>query len=126
MKQFVITASIASLVERGEEADQELIYTTSPVYNPQTVEDVLQPGATSFLVYRTSKGLADHAVHDFKRTHPDLDATTIHPLYVYGLLGSGQVYNAPATGTNQLYLLAYRGCTGPSHMCLPLHPVGGL
>jgi nucleoside-diphosphate-sugar epimerase len=28
--------------------------------------------------------------------------TTIHPSYVYGPLGSGQVYNAPATGTNQL------------------------
>jgi nucleoside-diphosphate-sugar epimerase len=28
--------------------------------------------------------------------------TTIHPSYVYGPLGSGQIYNAPATGTNQL------------------------
>ena len=27
--------------------------------------------------------------------------TTIHPSYVYGPLGSGQVYDAPATGTNQ-------------------------
>jgi nucleoside-diphosphate-sugar epimerase len=29
--------------------------------------------------------------------------TTIHPSYVYGPLGSGQVYNSPATGTN-LYI----------------------
>jgi nucleoside-diphosphate-sugar epimerase len=28
--------------------------------------------------------------------------TTIHPSYVYGPVGTGQVYNAPATGTNQL------------------------
>ena len=28
--------------------------------------------------------------------------TTIHPSYVYGPLGSGQVYNTPATGSNQL------------------------
>ena len=28
--------------------------------------------------------------------------TTIHPSYVYGPLGAGQVYNTPATGTNQL------------------------
>jgi nucleoside-diphosphate-sugar epimerase len=27
--------------------------------------------------------------------------TTIHPSYIYGPLGSGQVYNAPAAGTNQ-------------------------
>jgi len=27
--------------------------------------------------------------------------TTIHPSYVYGPLGSGQVYDAPATGTNR-------------------------
>ncbi len=26
--------------------------------------------------------------------------TTIHPSYVFGPLGSGQVYNSPATGTN--------------------------
>ncbi len=27
--------------------------------------------------------------------------TTIHPSYVFGPLGSGQVYNSPATGTNR-------------------------
>ena len=27
--------------------------------------------------------------------------TTIHPSYIYGPLGSGQVYNSPATGTNR-------------------------
>jgi nucleoside-diphosphate-sugar epimerase len=27
--------------------------------------------------------------------------TTIHPSYIYGPLGTGQVYNAPATGTNR-------------------------
>jgi nucleoside-diphosphate-sugar epimerase len=88
--------------ERGEEAGQELTYsTTPPAYNPHTVEDALQPGASSFLVYAISKGLADRAVRDFKRAHPDLDVTTIHPSYIYGPLGSGQVYNAPGTGTNQ-------------------------
>jgi nucleoside-diphosphate-sugar epimerase len=53
------------------------------------------------LVYTISKGLADRAVRDFKRAHPDVDVTTIHPSYVYGPVGSGQVYNAPGTGTNR-------------------------
>jgi nucleoside-diphosphate-sugar epimerase len=53
------------------------------------------------LVYSVSKGLADRAVRDFKRAHPDVDVTTIHPSYVYGPVGSGQVYSAPGTGTNR-------------------------
>jgi nucleoside-diphosphate-sugar epimerase len=53
------------------------------------------------VVYCVSKALADLAVRDFKRAHPDLDLTTIHPSYVYGPLGSGQVYNSAATGTNR-------------------------
>ena len=40
-------------------------------------------------------------MRDFKRAHPELDLTTIHPSYTYGPLGSGQVYSTPATGTNQ-------------------------
>lgn len=70
-------------------------------YNPQTAEDALKPDASAFLVYSVSKGLADRAVRDFKRSHPDVDLTTIHPGYVYGPLGSGQVYNSVATGTNR-------------------------
>jgi nucleoside-diphosphate-sugar epimerase len=45
-------------------------------------------------------------VRDFKRAHPDLDVTTIHPSYIYGPLGSGQVYSSPASGTNRyIYVL---------------------
>ena len=72
-----------------------------PAYNPQTIEDALQPGASPFLIYSISKGLADRAVRDFKCAHPDVDVTTIHPAFVYGPLGSGQIYNSPGTSTNQ-------------------------
>ena len=70
-------------------------------YNLQTIEDALQPGASAFVVYSVSKTLADLAVRDFKRAHPDVDLSTIHPTYIYGPLGSGQVYSSPATGTNR-------------------------
>jgi nucleoside-diphosphate-sugar epimerase len=137
VKQLVITASMASLAASADfwkeititekcesdnkkcrRADRELTYTTyPPAYNPQTVEDALQPTASALLVYTISKGLADRAVRDFKRAHPDLDVTTIHPSYIYGPLGSGQVYNAPATGTNRYIYGLISGASG--------RPVGG-
>jgi len=70
-------------------------------YSRQTAEEALSPGASPIFVYSTSKALADLAVRDYKRANPELDLTTIHPSYVYGPLGRGQVYNAPASGTNQ-------------------------
>jgi nucleoside-diphosphate-sugar epimerase len=63
-------------------------------------------------VYCISKGLADAAVRDFKSTHPDLDLTTIHPSFIYGPFGSGQVYNSPATGTNALIYALISGAPG--------------
>jgi nucleoside-diphosphate-sugar epimerase len=56
-------------------------------------------------------------VRDFKSTHPDLDLTTIHPSYVYGPLGTGQVYNSPAPGSNAYAYALISGAPG--------RPVGG-
>ena len=77
----------------------------------------MQPGVSGFDVYCISKSLADIAVRDFKRAHPDLDLTTIHPSYIYGPVGTGQVYNSPGTGTNGY---VYGLISGP-----PGRPVGG-
>jgi nucleoside-diphosphate-sugar epimerase len=131
VKQIVITASLASLAatydiwkeititEKCESNKNEILKggigltLTSPLpctaYNPQTIEDALRPGASGFLVYSVSKGLADRAAHDFKLAHPDLDLTTIHPSYVYGPFGTGQVYNSPATGTNEFIFALIAG-----------------
>ena len=70
-----------------------------------TFEEALRPGATPIVVYSTSKALADLAVRD-------LDLTTIHPSYVYGPLGRGQVYNAPTTGTNRYIYALINGEPG--------------
>ena len=80
-------------------------------YNPQTIEDALRPGAGRN-VYTVSKALADRAVRDFKRAHPELDVTTIHPSYVYGPLGSGQVYSTPGSGTNHFIYDLLAGAPG--------------
>ena len=86
-------------------------------YNPQTAEEALQPGVLGLDVYCISKSLADIAVRDFKRAHPDLDLTTVHPSIVYGRVGTGQVYNSPGTGTNALVYGLISGAAG--------RPVGG-
>jgi len=64
------------------------------------------------LVYSVSKGLADLAVRDYKRAHPDLDLTTIHPSYVYGPVGRGQVYDGLPTGTNRYIYGLVAGAAG--------------
>jgi nucleoside-diphosphate-sugar epimerase len=81
-------------------------------YNPQTVEDALKPGAPSFLVYSVAKTLTDVAVRDLKRAHPDLDLTTLHPSYVCGPLGTGQVYHSPAMATNKYVYELIAGAPG--------------
>ena len=81
-------------------------------FNPQTAKDALQPDATGLVVYSVSKALADRAVRDFKQAHPELDLTTIHPSYVYGPLGSGQVYSAPGAGTNRFIYALLAGAPG--------------
>lgn len=110
VKQLVITASIMSLAA----PDDFWTETTLSEKNtsPLTVEYALRPGATPIDVYGASKALADLAVRDFKRAHPELDLTTIHPSYVYGPLGRGQVYSAPNTGTNRYIYALINGEPG--------------
>ena len=138
VKQLVITASIMSLAapddfwkeitisEKSELVPSQLekarkdfdfrllrfLRPTPAETSPLTVEDGLRPGASPIDVYATSKALADLAVRDFKRAHPELDLTTIHPSYVYGPLGRGQVYSAPSTGTNRYIYALINGEPG--------------
>ena len=78
-------------------------------FSPLTREDALKPNATGFDVYSVSKGLSDLTVRNFKRDHPDFDIATIYPSLIFGPFGPGQVYDTPATGTNQhIYALIAR------------------
>ena len=81
-------------------------------HSPLTAEEALSPGASPILVYSTSKALADLAARDYKRAHPELDLTTIHPSYVYGPVGQGQVYSGPSTGTNRYIYALINGEPG--------------
>jgi nucleoside-diphosphate-sugar epimerase len=97
----------------AEEEALTLIITAA--HNNLTREDAVKPGLSSFDVYATSKGLADHAVSDFQREHPDFDITTIYPSYTFGPFGPGQVYNTPATGTNQYIYALISGASGRAY-----------
>ncbi|KAH8976398.1 NAD-P-binding protein [Lactarius hatsudake] len=98
VKKLVITESIVSLAAPNDYWKEITI--TENSYSRLTREDALKPGVTGFDVYSVSKSLSDLTVRNFKRDHPDFDITTIHPSYIYGPFGPGQVYDTPATGTN--------------------------
>jgi nucleoside-diphosphate-sugar epimerase len=144
VKKLVITSSVASLVTFDDLFKEEttvnekseythFLHPTSPPsfttaehppctkkkkgYNTQTAEDALASGAPGFPAYSISKSLADSAVRDFKRAHPEFDITTLHPSYIYGPLGRGQVYNSVTTGTNRYVYALISGA--------PDRPVGG-
>ena len=40
-------------------------------------------------------------MRNFIQEHPNIDITSVHPGYIYGPLGQGQVYNSPSSGTNR-------------------------
>ncbi|KAI9443361.1 NAD-P-binding protein [Lactarius indigo] len=112
VKKLVITESIVSLAAPGDLWKDITI--TEKSYSPLTREDALKPGATAFDVYSISKGLSDLTVRDFKSNHPDFNITTIHPSYIYAPLGSGQVYDTLATGTNRHIYALVAGAPGRS------------
>lgn len=79
-------------------------------FNPQTAEDALHLDQRSSRLQ--SQKLSHRAVRDFKRAHPELDLATIHPSYVYGPLGSGQIYGARGAGTNWFVYAPLAGAPG--------------
>ena len=132
VKKLVVTESLLSLAvandlwkdititekcewtkkSRGKGGAVWLTCNMDPANNGQTREDALKPGVSDLDVYTVSKGLSDLAVSNFKRAHPDFDIATIHPSYIYGPLGPGQVYNTPATGTNEYVYELIAGAPG--------------
>ncbi|KAH9047652.1 NAD-P-binding protein [Lactarius hengduanensis] len=115
VKKLVITESVVSLAAPDDYWKDITI--TENSYSRLTREDALKPGVTGFDVYSIFKSLSDLTVRNFKRDHPDFDITTIHPSYIFGPFGAGQVYHTPATGTNRYIYELIAGAPG--------RPVGG-
>jgi len=99
VKKLVITESIVSLAAPDDFWKDIIINENS--HSTLTREDAHKQSANGFVVYAASKALSDLTVRNFQRDHPDFDIASIHPSYIYGPLGPGQVYNTPASGTNR-------------------------
>ncbi|KAN0127437.1 hypothetical protein V8E53_014774 [Lactarius tabidus] len=111
VKQLVITESVVSLAAPADFWTD--ITLTEKSHSFLTREDALKPSATGFEVYCVSKGLSDLTVRNFIKEHPNnIDITSIHPGYIYGPLGQGQVYDSPSSGTNRFVYALIDGKPG--------------
>ncbi|TFY64335.1 hypothetical protein EVG20_g5981 [Dentipellis fragilis] len=63
-------------------------------------------------LYGVSKTLAEKALWKFASEHPELDVATVHPGYLFGAPGRGQVLDKPADGTNLCIYQLINGSAG--------------
>ncbi|TFY81094.1 hypothetical protein EWM64_g2911 [Hericium alpestre] len=110
IKKIVATASVISLNHPAESKSGKTF--TENDWNTQTLEEALQPDYPPFLVYGASKKLAEEALWNYAKEHPELDVATIHPSFLYGLAGRGQVIDVPADGTNGFIYALISGAKG--------------
>ncbi|KAI0043313.1 NAD(P)-binding protein [Auriscalpium vulgare] len=103
IKKVVVTSSVVALYNPTQPAQATI---GEKDHNNMTWEEALKPENVGLPVYAASKGLAEQALRKFAAEHPELDVATVHPPYIYGPTGPGQVITAPAAGTNeQIYVL---------------------
>ncbi|EIM81632.1 NAD-P-binding protein [Stereum hirsutum FP-91666 SS1] len=98
VNKVIVTSSVSSLF------DLDYLWTDRVFgekdWSSATREDALKPGVHPLTIYAVSKTLSEKAIRDFETKHPDMDIATIHPSYIYGPAGRGQIIDVPADGTN--------------------------
>ena len=110
-KMCVLIAPQARTKKGGGPADFLIQPSPCTAYNPQTTENALKPGATGFLVYAVSKGLAGRAARDIKHAHPDLDDDD-PPVVRLRASRHGSGLSLARSGYEWIYLRAHRQRTG--------------
>ncbi|TFY69960.1 hypothetical protein EVG20_g2920 [Dentipellis fragilis] len=77
------------------------ILTNHASHVPDWSDDTLEraTAAGPLAIYGISKTLAEQALWKFAAAHPELDVATVHPGFLYGKPGHGQVLDTPADGT---------------------------
>jgi len=107
IKKIVFTSSIASVMNNDIKGQAVSNYKfTDKDWNPATKEQALDGKHDDFYVYVAAKALAEREVWKFAAEHPDIDITTINPVFVYGPFSPGQVImkgDYGALGTNGLF-----------------------
>ncbi|TFY79079.1 hypothetical protein EWM64_g4929 [Hericium alpestre] len=97
VKKIVFTSSLITIADVPDMMSNKTF--TGEDWNGQTVEDALKADAPMWAAYGASKTASEKALWKFA-TDPEVDVTTIHPAFLYGPAGHGQVLDAPVTGTN--------------------------
>ncbi|KAF8228801.1 NAD(P)-binding protein [Tricholoma matsutake] len=91
---------------------------TSKDWSHASEEEAKEPGRSPFYVYLSSKYLAERALWEFVKAHPQLDVVTILPSYVFGPYA--ETYPRPITkenlGTNEV---VYGIMKGPQIQAIP-------
>ncbi|THH15862.1 hypothetical protein EW146_g4680 [Bondarzewia mesenterica] len=114
VKKIVLTSSIVTLAHPNDFWTDKTVGEND--WNPQTYEEAIKPGVPSFEVYGASKKLAEVVVWNFAKKHPEIDVATVHPPFLYGPSGRGQVIDTPSNGTNDL---VYNLISGPKGRPVP-------
>ncbi|KAA1470846.1 NAD-P-binding protein [Dentipellis sp. KUC8613] len=111
--KIVVTASIISL------ASPARMHTPVTIGPSDWSDDTLEKATTGgpLAIYGVSKTLAEKALWHFAAAHPHLDVATVHPGFLYGKPGHGQVLDAPADGTNTII---YQLISGPAGRPAPV------
>ncbi|KAA1470841.1 NAD(P)-binding protein [Dentipellis sp. KUC8613] len=108
VKKIVVTASILTLASPAQ------IHTPITIgasdWSNETQESAAAAGPLE--IYAFGKTLAEKALWDFAAKHPELDVATVHPGFLYGPPGHGQVLDKPVDGTNGYVYQLISGPTG--------------
>ncbi|TFK26955.1 NAD(P)-binding protein [Coprinopsis marcescibilis] len=87
IKKFVVTGSTSALYDHApgkpSPALSGLAFTEKD-WGAGSREGITAHAAQPFYVYASSKYLAEKAVWEFARAHPELDVSTVLPSFVYG------------------------------------------
>ncbi|TFY64343.1 hypothetical protein EVG20_g5978 [Dentipellis fragilis] len=133
VKKIVVTASVLSLASPAQ-IHSNITIGASSQYNThllitdcrtdevwhlidwsnETEESAAAAGPLE--IYGLGKTLAEKALRDFAAKHPQLDVATVHPGFLYGPPGHGQVLDKPVDGTNGY---VYQLISGPAGRPVP-------
>ncbi|TFY56926.1 hypothetical protein EVG20_g8743 [Dentipellis fragilis] len=112
VSKAVVTASIFSLASPAQIHIPNMIGASD--WSNETEESAAAAGLLA--TYGLGKKLAEKALWDFASAHPEVDVTTIHPGFLYGAPGHGQVIDKPVDGTNGY---VYQLISGPAGRPVP-------
>ncbi|TFY80096.1 hypothetical protein EWM64_g3914 [Hericium alpestre] len=107
IKKVVVTASVASLGHPAESQSGKTFTENDARRGPATG---LPADARLRCIQEAGRG----GLWNYAKEHPELDVATVHPGFIFGHTGRGQVIDVPADGTNAFVYSLINGPKGRS------------